>query len=122
MFGVVRCTTVYNEVMKVIIRNPRRREFELEGSRRVDALLRELDLNPEQVLVVRNDDLLTRDVVVRNDDTVEIVTAISGGIGLGGIGLGRDGAGAVGIRGVPVGIRGVPVGIRGVPVGIRGVR
>ena len=104
---VVRCTTVYNEVMKVIIRNPRRREFELEGSRRVDALLRELDLNPEQVLVVRNDDLLTRDVVVRNDDTVEIVTAISGGIGLGGIGLGRDGAGAVGIRGVPVGIRGV---------------
>jgi sulfur carrier protein len=81
--------------MKVIIRNPRRREFELEGSRRVDALLRELDLNPEQVLVVRNDDLLTRDVVVRNDDTVEIVTAISGGIG-----LGRDGAGAVGIQGV----------------------
>ena len=89
--------------MKVIIRNPHRREFELEGSRRVDALLRELDLNPEQVLVVRNDDLLTRDVVVRNDDTVEIVTAISGGIDLGRIDLGRidsetDGDGAVGIR------------------------
>jgi sulfur carrier protein len=88
--------------MKVIIRNPRRREFELEGSRRVDALLRELDLNPEQVLVVRNDDLLTRDVVVRNDDTVEIVTAISGGIG-----LGTDGA-ALGIRGV-MGIQGTRI-------------
>jgi sulfur carrier protein len=65
--------------MKVIIRNPRRRELELEGSRRVDALIRELDLNPEQVLVIRDDDLLTRDVMIRNEDTVEIVSAISGG-------------------------------------------
>ena len=69
--------------MKVIIRNPRRHELEIEGSRRVDALLKELDLNPEQVLVVRNDDLLTRDIMVRGDDTVEIVTAISGGAGSG---------------------------------------
>ena len=65
--------------MKVIIRNPRRRELEVEGSRRVDALIKELDLNPEQVLVFRDDDLLTRDVMIRNDDTVEIVSAISGG-------------------------------------------
>lgn len=65
--------------MKVIIRNPRRRELELEGSRRVDALIKELDLNPEQVLVIRDDDLLTRDVMIKNDDTVEIVSAISGG-------------------------------------------
>lgn len=65
--------------MKVIIRNPRRRELELEGSRRVDALIRELDLNPEQVLVIRDDDLLTRDVMVQDDDVVEIVSAISGG-------------------------------------------
>jgi sulfur carrier protein len=66
--------------MKVIIRNPRRRELELEGSRRVDALIRELDLNPEQVLVIRDDDLLTRDVMIRNEDIVEIVSAISGGL------------------------------------------
>ena len=65
--------------MKVIIRNPRRRELEVEGSRRVDALIKELDLNPEQVLVIRDDDLLTRDVMIRNDDAVEIVSAISGG-------------------------------------------
>lgn len=65
--------------MKVIIRNPRRRELELEGSRRVDALIRELDLNPEQVLVIRDDDLLTRDVMIQNGDTVEIVSAVSGG-------------------------------------------
>jgi sulfur carrier protein len=65
--------------MKVIIRNPRRRELELEGSRRVDALIRELDLNPEQVLVIRDDDLLTRDVMIQHGDTVEIVSAVSGG-------------------------------------------
>ena len=65
--------------MKVIIRNPHRREFEIEGSRKVDALIKELDLNPEQVLVIRDDDLLTRDVLIKNEDTVEIVSAISGG-------------------------------------------
>ena len=65
--------------MKVIIRNPHRREFEIEGSRKVDALIKELDLNPEQVLVIRDDDLLTRDVLIKNEDTVEIVLAISGG-------------------------------------------
>ena len=65
--------------MKVIIRNPKRKELELEGNRRVDALIRELDLNPEQVLVIRGDDLLTRDVWIKDHETVEIVTAISGG-------------------------------------------
>ena len=65
--------------MKVIIRNPKRKELELEGNRRVDALIRELDLNPEQVLVIRDDDLLTRDVWIKDHETVEIVTAISGG-------------------------------------------
>ena len=67
--------------MKVIIRNPQRKELMLEGSLRVDALIKELGLNPEQVLVIREGDLLTRDVLVREDQTVEILTAISGGRG-----------------------------------------
>jgi sulfur carrier protein len=67
--------------MKVIIRNPQRRELELAGSRRVDALIQELGLNPEQVLVLRNGDLLTRDIMVREGETVEVVSAISGGSG-----------------------------------------
>jgi sulfur carrier protein len=53
----------------------------LEGSRRVDALIKELGLNPEQVLVIREGDLLTRDVLVREDQAVEILMAISGGCG-----------------------------------------
>ena len=67
--------------MKVIIRNPQRRELDLAGNRRVDVLIRELGLNPEQVLVIRDGGLLTRDVVVRDGETVEIVSAISGGSG-----------------------------------------
>jgi sulfur carrier protein len=65
--------------MKIIMRNPRHRELILGGSRRVDALIKELGLNPEQVLVIRDGDLLTRDIVVRDSETVEIVSAISGG-------------------------------------------
>lgn len=64
--------------MKVIIRRPRR-EVEILGSRRVRDLLRELQINPETVLVVRGQDLLTPDEVVRDEETVEVVSAISGG-------------------------------------------
>lgn len=65
--------------MKVIIRNPQRRQVDIQGNRKVEAILKELGLNPESVLVVRGDDLLTRDVLVRDDETVEVISAISGG-------------------------------------------
>lgn len=64
--------------MKVIIRRPRR-ELEISGSRRVRDLLRELQINPETVLVVRGQDLLTPDEVVKDEETVEVISAISGG-------------------------------------------
>jgi sulfur carrier protein len=65
--------------MKVIIRNPRRREIEVEGRRQVRDLLRELNLNPESVLVIRDGNMLTRDDTVESGDTIEILSAISGG-------------------------------------------
>lgn len=66
--------------MKVIIRNPKRREIELDGKGwRVQDALRHLDLNPESVLVVRAGELLTRDEHLRDDDTIEVLSAISGG-------------------------------------------
>ena len=64
--------------MKVIVRRPRR-EVEMPGSRRVRDLLQELKINPESVLVVRGQELLTPDELVRDDETVEVVPAISGG-------------------------------------------
>ena len=66
--------------MKVIIRNPKRGQVELEGGkRRVQEVLRELGLNPESVLVIRKGEMLTRDEIVEADDTIEILSAISGG-------------------------------------------
>lgn len=65
--------------MKVIIRNPIRREIEVEGGRQVRELLRELDLNPESVLVMRDRNMLTRDEMLEAGDTIEILSAISGG-------------------------------------------
>jgi sulfur carrier protein len=64
--------------MKVIIRRPRR-EVEMLGSRRVRDLLQQLNINPESVLVVRGQELLTPDELVRDEETVEVVPAISGG-------------------------------------------
>ncbi len=64
--------------MKVIIRRPRR-EVQMPGSRRVRDLLQELQINPETVLVVRGEDLLTPDELIRDEETVEVVPAISGG-------------------------------------------
>ena len=65
--------------MRAIIRNPVRKELELEGKRRVSALFRELGLNPESYLVIRDGTLLTRDDLIGEDDTVELLSAISGG-------------------------------------------
>ena len=64
--------------MKVIIRRPRR-DVDMPGSRRVRDLLQELQINPETVLVVRGEDLLTPDELIKDDETVEVVPAISGG-------------------------------------------
>lgn len=66
--------------MKVILRNPRR-EVEVAGGRRVKDVLRELDVIPETVLVIRGRDLLTIDEVIREDDVVELRPVISGGRG-----------------------------------------
>lgn len=64
--------------MKVLLRNPRR-EIELDGSRRVHALLQQLGLNRESHLVIRNGTLVPGDELLAADDTVEIRPVISGG-------------------------------------------
>ena len=65
--------------LKVVIRQPKRREVELQGRRRVGELARELGLNLEAVLFVRGEDILSRDQVVEEEDMVEVYSAISGG-------------------------------------------
>jgi sulfur carrier protein len=62
----------------VLLRNPRR-EIEVDAPKQVKVLLRDLDIDPETVLVIRGEDLLTREDYVRADDRIEIRPVISGG-------------------------------------------
>ncbi len=64
--------------MKVLLNHPVR-EVEVQGPRRVRELLKELGLLPETVLVVRGDDLVTEDDLLRDDDRIEIRPVMSGG-------------------------------------------
>ena len=64
--------------MKVILRNPRR-EVEVAGRRRGRELLKELDILPETVLVIRGDEMITTDTVVGDEDVIELRPVISGG-------------------------------------------
>ena len=65
--------------MKVLLRNPRR-EIEVEGRRRVNALLAELGLDRESHLIIRNGTLVPGDGELDSDDVIEIRPVISGGI------------------------------------------
>jgi sulfur carrier protein len=62
----------------VLLRNPRR-EVDVPGPITVDALLARLELNPESVLVIAGDELVTRDARLDDAATIEIRPVTSGG-------------------------------------------
>jgi sulfur carrier protein len=64
--------------VKILLRNPRR-ELDMPGPLTVAALLERLELNPESVLVICGDTLVTRDERLADADTVEIRPVMSGG-------------------------------------------
>jgi sulfur carrier protein len=64
--------------VKVVLRNPRR-EVEMAGPLTVSTLLERLELNPESVLVIQGDTLVTRDARLSDADVVEIRPVTSGG-------------------------------------------
>ncbi|HYN36359.1 MAG TPA: MoaD/ThiS family protein [Actinomycetota bacterium] len=66
--------------MKVKLRNPDR-IVDVSGPRVVSALLKELDIVPEAVLVIRDATLLTRDESLDQGDELEIRPVLSGGSG-----------------------------------------
>lgn len=66
--------------MKVHLRNPNR-TVEFDRSMTIIALLAELDLNRESVLVMRGGTLVPGDAMLAVDDEVEIRPVISGGAG-----------------------------------------
>jgi sulfur carrier protein len=64
--------------VKILLRNPRR-EIEMSGPCTVASLLQRLELNPESVLVIVGDELVTRDARIDDSANVEIRPVISGG-------------------------------------------
>lgn len=60
------------------LRNPDR-EVEVSGAKTVAALLAELNIVPEAVLVIREATLLTRDESLTESDEVEVRPVLSGG-------------------------------------------
>ena len=64
--------------MRVQLSHPDR-QVEVKGPRRAKELLRELNLVQEAHLVIRGDDLVTEDEMLRDNDVIEIRPVISGG-------------------------------------------
>lgn len=64
--------------MRVRLHNPRR-DVDVPGPLKVDELVSRLGLNRESVLVIRGDELVTREALLRDGDDVEIRPVISGG-------------------------------------------
>jgi sulfur carrier protein len=64
--------------MKVKLRNPDR-VVDMTGPKTVAALLGELSIVPEAVLVIRDSTLLTRDESLTDSDELEVRPVLSGG-------------------------------------------
>ena len=64
--------------MKIQLSHPER-QVEIKGPKRVRELLRDLHLVAEAHLVIRGDDLVTEDEMLKDTDEVEVRPVISGG-------------------------------------------
>ncbi|MFL6138060.1 MAG: MoaD/ThiS family protein [Frankiaceae bacterium] len=64
--------------MRVTMHNPKR-EVTVAGPLPVAAMLRQLGLLRESVLVIRGDSLVTGDAVLADEDEIDIRPVISGG-------------------------------------------
>jgi sulfur carrier protein len=67
-----------SKAMTVHLSHPER-NVEIKGPKRVKELLRDLNLVVEAHLVIRGDDLVTEDEILKDSDQVEIRPVISGG-------------------------------------------
>jgi sulfur carrier protein ThiS len=67
-----------SEVVKVALRNPDR-TVEVNGPKTVLDLLKQLEIVPESVLVIRDSTLLTRDERLGPTDELEVRPVLSGG-------------------------------------------
>ena len=64
--------------MKIIYRD---KEWEFPGGMTARDAIKKVGLDPEAVLVVRNGELVTDDVILRDGDEVKLIAVVSGGGG-----------------------------------------
>lgn len=64
--------------MKIYIEKTNK-QLSFKFSGKVKSLLKKLDLNPEVVLVIKNNVLVTEEDLLKNADEVKILSVISGG-------------------------------------------
>ena len=62
--------------MKIIYRD---QEWQLKGKTSVRRAIKAIGLNPEAVLAVLNDELVTDDRIVAQGDTLKLIAVVSGG-------------------------------------------
>jgi sulfur carrier protein ThiS len=62
--------------MKIIYRD---KVFEFTGRTTVRDLIKKVGLSPQAVLAVRDGQLITDDVIVTGDETVKLISVVSGG-------------------------------------------
>jgi len=60
-----------------MIEGNEKKNIDFEGL--ASELLKKLDINPETVLVVRNNELINSDENLSNNDNIKIVSVVSGG-------------------------------------------
>ncbi len=56
-----------------------RETTELEFTGTAGELLKQLDINPETVVVTKNSTIITQDDEVSNDDEIKLLSVVSGG-------------------------------------------
>ncbi len=62
-----------------IQRTNENKELNLENKTTVQQLLSKININPTTVIVTRNKEVITEDTSLNNNDSLEILSVISGG-------------------------------------------
>lgn len=57
----------------------RQQEYEIKHGMTVRNALQKLSIEPDSVLATRNDELITDDEIVRENDLIKLIPVISGG-------------------------------------------
>ena len=65
--------------MKVKLETPPKKEYQFDHGMKVSKILKDLQLNPESVIVIRNKELLSTEDWVNQGEEISIRSVISGG-------------------------------------------